>query len=431
MSSLVDLYRKRLLPVASALRQVEMNGFHYDVVEAANLNEREVLPKLHKLTRDLRGICKHDLINPRSPTQISALWYGEWGLRHELRDSGKKKFSHSAAREVREEIMADRFICKPGLRETIKEFNEAYHLFQKIDKQRGTYIEGLIYRTLADGRIYCSFNEGGTVTGRASSSDPNLQNITREGPEGTDIPGIRTLFLPSPGNVIVSADFSQAELRTCAYLSGDRNLRGIYSDSTRSLHKERAAAFYGVGYTKEQYVRSKNINFGVTYGQSAKAFAQMYHMPEREAQSYISAWWQEFPQLLAWTREIKKIVHSSSAIVESPFGHRRRFHLITADNVGDAEREAVNFIPQNVAAWLTLMALSELVLEHDVRVVCTVHDSIVADVPEDKAYEVAALMQTVMQNQPEKQLGWTDVPFTADVSIGVNWGQLEEIEISA
>lgn len=425
--SLSELYRTKLLPVDSALRQVEMNGFHYDIVEAANLNERVVLPMLAGYVADLREITKHELLNPRSTPQMSALYYDEWGLRHELRGT---KFKTSTGVEVRTEILADRFICKPNLREKVKEFAAIHQRFQKVDKQRGTYIEGLIYRTLADGKIYCSFNEGGTVTGRTSSSDPNLQNITREGPEGTEIPGIRTLFLPSPGNVIISADYSQAELRTCATLSADERLCGIYADSSRSLHKERAAAFYGENYSKEQYVKSKNINFGVTYGQSAKAFAQMYHMPEREAQSYINSWWAEFPQLLAWTRSVKKLVHQDSAVICSPIGHRRRFHLVTPENVGDVEREAVNFIPQNVAAWLTLMALEELVRVHSIRVVATVHDSIVADVPREQAESVGRLMQSVMQSMPERILGWKDVPFLADVSIGDTWGTLEEIVLS-
>lgn len=406
-----------------------MNGFHYDVIAAANLNEREVIPRLRALTDEMRAITKHELLNPRSPKQISAVLYDEWGLRHELRDAGKKKFKSSVGKEVRSEVAGNRFVCKAGMRDTVLEFTATYAQFQKIMRGAQTYLEGLIYRTLDDGKIYCRFNEGGTVTGRVTANDPNLQQITREGPEGTDIPGIRTLFLPSPGNVIISADFSQAELRTCAVLSADERLRAIYRDSTRSLHRERAAGFYGVDYTKEQYVKSKNINFGVTYGQSAKAFAQMYFMPEREAQRYIDSWWREFPALLAWTKEIKKIVHTSSAEIISPFGHRRRFHLVTQENLGDVEREAVNFLPQNIAAWLTLMALVELVMVHKVRVVATVHDSIVADVPEKDAMSVGRLMQQVMQSMPEKQLGWTDVPFLADISIGENWGTLEEVSV--
>jgi DNA polymerase-1 len=236
--------------------------------------------------------------------------------------------------------------------------------------------------------------------------------------------------LPSPGHVIVSADFSQAELRTCAKLAGDRNLLGIYRDSTRSLHKERATAFYGDNYTYEQYVYSKSINFGVTYGQGADAFAQMYHMPKEEAQDHIDSWWTQFPDLKEWTNELKRRARTQGYI-QSPFGHKRRFHLITDENKGDVEREAVSFLPQNIAAWLTITSLADLV-DSGVRIVATVHDSLVADVPIDEADRTAKLMKEVMEGQAVKQLGWQkdDIPFLVDISVGPNWGELEELDLT-
>lgn len=423
-----ELYLLRLLRAARAFRSVELNGFPYDVEAALNLYDEYVIPRLYQLIESMHQISEHPLLNPRSPKQLQALIYGEWGLKHGLKDKGKKKLQTSVGKEVRKEIEDGRFLAHPLFKDKVVNFAHVYGIFQTIDKQRGTYIEGLVKRTLSDGRIYCNFNVGGTVTGRPSSSDPNLQNITREGKEG--IPGIRTLFLPPPGHVIIQADYSQAELRTCAKLSGSSSLLAIYRDSHRSLHKERAAAFYGEGYTKEEYVKSKNINFGVTYGQSAKAFAQMYHMPEREAQAYIDSWWAEFPDLLQWTREQKRLAHDPGYVV-SPFGHKRRFHLITEDNVGDVEREAVNFLPQNVAAWLTILSMAELIEEYDLPVAASVHDSIVAFAPEDDYMEVACAMQTIMENQPVKQLGWQkdDITYLADVSVGENWGSVKEIEV--
>jgi hypothetical protein len=96
---------------------------------------------------------------------------------------------------------------------------------------------------------------------------------TSQDPGITALPSMRTLFKPSPGNVIVQADYSQAELRSIAVFSGDPDLTAIYMDSTRSLHKERAIAFYGENYTKDEYVQAKNMNFGITYGQGANAFS--------------------------------------------------------------------------------------------------------------------------------------------------------------
>ena len=119
------------------------------------------------------------------------------------------------------------------------------------------------------------------------------------------MPSIRSAFIPDPGCLFLSGDLSQAELRTIAVLSGDTNLKGIYRDTGRSLHKEVAAQFYGDDYTKEQYVRAKNINFGVAYWQSAFSFAQLYHMPIGEAQNYIDFWWDRFPQVWEWTKAME------------------------------------------------------------------------------------------------------------------------------
>jgi len=416
-----------LLRAARAFRQVEMNGFHYDDVEACNINEREVYYRLWDLEEKLRNISGHPLLNPNSWQQVGAVWYDEWKFKHNLRDSGKKKFARSTAKEVREEITAGRFTCHPKFRDKLIEFNEEYIHYKKIKTMQSNFIEGLVKKVEKDGKLYTNFNVGGTVTGRPSSSDPNFNNIMREGYE--TIPGIRTLFLPSPGNVIVAGDLSQAELRTCAKIGKVDGLLSIYRDSNRSLHKERAAAFYGEGYTKEEYVKAKNINFGVTYGQGAAAFAQMYHMPRREAQEYIDSWWREFPELLKWTEEVGNEA-ITKGIVRSPFGHRRRFHLITDENIGDVKRESVSSIAQNVAAWITICAVIDLA-DAGVRVVATVYDSIVADVAASEAMEVAKLMKETMEIQSIKQLGWAreDIPFLADVSIGENWGNLKEVVI--
>jgi DNA polymerase-1 len=420
----VDLYR-RLLEAGERFRKVELTGFHYDIEEACNLNEREVIPRLWALESELRRISGHSLLNPKSHTQLRAIYYQDFRLKHRLRDSGKKKLATSTGKEVREEIEGDRFDCAAGKRSQLKEFAGYHGRYSRIQRVGSNYLEGLIRRVQEDGKLYCRFNLGGTATGRTSSTDPNFQNITREGVEG--IPGIRNLFLPPEGYHVISADYSQAELRTCAKLSGDDNLLSIYRDSSRSLHRERAAAFYGEHYTKEQYVKSKNINFGVTYGQSAKAFAQMYHMPEREAQAYIDSWWREFPRLKEWTRETARR-GLKEGYVQSPFGHKRRFHLITDENIGDLQREAVNFLPQNIAAWLTITSIVRLV-DLGVLVVATVHDSIVAVAPAYEANNVAFAMKDIMERTAIEELGWTDIPFLVDISVGNSWGTIEDIPV--
>jgi len=255
---------------------------------------------------------------------------------------------------------------------------------------------------------------------------PNFQNITREAKD--IVPGIRKLFKPSPGCTLVQADFSQAELRCTGVLSGDTNLTAIYADSNRSLHRETAAAFYGADYTKEQYVKSKNINFGVVYDQSAFMFAQMYQMPQKEAQAYIDNWFKQFPQVLVWKDRIKQQVVAGDDMI-APFGGKRRFHLITEENLEEVKRQAINFLPQNTASELTVYSLCEL-NAMGVPIISTVHDSIIADVPTEQALEVAHLMKATMESAAMECLGW-DLPFTVDISMSdVSWGEVEEVELT-
>lgn len=417
-------YFETLQPASDAFRTIELHGFRFDAEGSANIMEAEVLPALAKLKEEMREVSGVALLNPRGTDQMAAVYYDHFGLKHKLKDKAKISFKRSTGKQVREEIEGERFECKPGVRSSLIKFESLHASFAKIERQRSNYFQSLIERVDENGYIHPWFNLGGTVTGRTSSTKPNFQNITREGVEG--IPSIRTLFLPSEGNFLIQADYSQAELRTMAYLSQDPALLEIYRDNTRSLHRERAAAFYGEQYTKEQYVKSKNINFGVSYWQSAAAFAQMYHMPQEEAQAYINKWWVEFNVLHQWTKDVGKTAVTVGVVV-SPMGYKRRFHLITRDNFNDIQREGINFVPQNTAGALTIRAVTELV-KLGVPVVNTVHDSIIVDTPVEDHLEVARLMKSTMEKQALEILGW-DLPFTADVSVGTTWANVKETEL--
>jgi uracil-DNA glycosylase family 4 len=418
-----DLYKGHMLPIYQAFVDVEMRGFHFDVEEAANLREEHMIPRLWELEHELQKITEHIGYNPRSPQQSQAIIYGEWGLQHKLGTLQKKDKSTSTDHLVRTEIIEGRFKCHPGKKDKLVKWAETMEIYSKINKQKGTYVEGLIRKTLDDGKVYTSFKFG-AVTGRTSSETPNIQNITRSGHYG--IPSMRTLFKPSPGNVIVQADYSQAELRSIAVFSGDPELTAIYMDSSRSLHKERAIAFYGENYTKDEYTQAKNMNFGISYDQGAKAFSGMYGVPFDVAQEYIDAWWKDFPTIKKWVESVHIEVVKTGVVV-NPFGRKRRFQLITRENKADVQREALNFLPQSTASEFTLASVVELNAS-GVPIVATVHDSIVADVPERDAIDVGIQMKRVMEAMPKKKIGW-ELPITVDVSIGPNWGAVEEVEL--
>jgi len=417
-----ELYENHLLPIYRSFVDIELRGFHYDVEEAANLREAYVIPKLWELRDKLRQVVGHEGYNPNSPKQSETIIYDELGLKHQIKTMMQVDKTRSTDHYIRLEVIDGRFKCNPGKREKLVDWATNMEVYSKINKQKGTYIEGLIRKALDDGKIYTSFKFG-AVTGRTSSEKPNIQNITRSGHHG--IPSMRTLFKPSPGNVIVQADYSQAELRCIAKFSGDPELNAIYMDSSRSLHKEQALRFYGEGYTKDQYVYAKSMNFGITYGQGPELFRDLYQVPVEDAEGYIAAWWERFPVILEWVEMVKQQV--KTGVVINPYGRKRRFQLITRENKSAVERQAVDFLPQSTASDFTLEAVVEL-NKRGVPIVASVHDSIVADVPEDEAYDVGRMMKEVMEPIPRNRFGW-ELPFLVDVSIGESWGTVEEVEL--
>jgi uracil-DNA glycosylase family 4 len=425
-------YRSQLLPLNEALTQVELYGNIWDADAALNILEEEVWPKLDDWRDALRTISRLPKLNPNSWKQLEELMYETWGIEHDLdRPKYERKGKRSTDKSVREVILrGDYRSANTNDRNGIEAFIKTLDLWKELDKQRGTYLEGLTLKRSADGRIYTDFKIHGTESGRLSSANPNMQNITRP-KEG--LPNIRRVFVADAGCQFVSADLSQAELRTIAVLSGDSELRAIYLDTSRSLHKEIAEQFYGEDYTYEEYVKAKNINFGVAYGQSAYTFHQMYNMPKQEAQDFIDFWWERFPEVKAWRVRVEEQMNEVGEF-QSPFGHKRRFYVIPQDKKAyiHAVNQAVSFMPQNIAANITLYALIQLVDElqpiwEQAQIRITVHDSIVACAREQYIDKVSQAMKDALERAAKDAIDW-DFPYLADISVGPTWGDLKEIE---
>jgi uracil-DNA glycosylase family 4 len=435
-------YKLLLLRLSESLARIELEGMAYDSEAAANILEAEVWPKLQAWSESTETLVGRK-INFNSPKQMNTLYYDEWELEHQLaRPKVERKGKKSTDQHVREQIL-ERGTYKVNTEkvhpDTVVRLTQLYDDWKSLDKQRGQYLEGLVLiaqeNKRRDGRerIYTDFKIHGTESGRLSSSRPNLQNVTRT---KAGFPNVRSPFIPDPGCVLISADLSQAELRTIAVLSGDTNLQSIYLDTDRSLHKEVAAQFYGEDYTYEQYVRAKNINFGVAYWQSAYSFAQLYNMPQSEAQEYIDFWWDRFPDVWAWTKSIEAECLERGEI-QSPFGHKRRCYVIPAEESARIHvvKEFINFKPQNIAACITEWAMCDLVdwlVENDKWDIAqpriNVHDAIVINVKRKHVEEIAHKTVKLMAAAPKKSIGW-DFPYAADVSMGENWGSMKEIEL--
>ena len=428
MEKSLKVYRNVLLPAASMLMKMELPGIRYDVVKASDLYENEIAPELLALISKMQTLVENPLLNPGSPQQIAHLFYDTWGIDHAMRrrpDKGRSvdDSARTEIKELRYSLKAEAIEGQklPQVRKKVEKFVDLLDRYAKLKKQASTYIISMVDHAVADPehRIYTNLNFR-TVTGRLSSKEPNLQNITRE---KEDLPKIRRLFLPSEGRVFVQGDYSQAELRVITVLSGDPELTRIYNEGL-DLHNIAAERFYGPDYTKEQRSKAKNMNFGVAYRQTAHTFQEKHGIPESEGSKFIEWWWRNFAGVAKWEKEVEKLI-DTEGVLESPFGNKRRFYLITKENQQASYREGIDFYPQNIASNFTVLSAIKLSSELDpskAELVLTVHDSLLADVVENYVYECGIIIRQVMESRPRDTLAW-NLPFNVDIQSGPNWGE--------
>lgn len=442
-------YSHLLLRGNAFLTDVELNGMVFDVDAAMDLHEFVVGPEIDELAGEmLRSIDSVTFTKPSSVKQMAHLYYDVWGVQHVMQKRRPTETMQHPERSIdesaRNEVLAGRFrfrgdtvqkregqivkiVPAPDADERkqfIINFTETYDRFQKLKKQDGTYLVGLTKKAEENAesgfRIHTQLGLHRTNSGRLTSSKPNLQNITRT-KEG--LPDIRKLFKASTGCQIVQADYSQAELRCIAAFSGDRELSRIYIDDL-SLHKETATRFFGAEYDDEQYSTCKNVNFGVFYGQSVATFQEKHGIRPELATPYIEWIWKTFTGVKRWEDDVRREV-KKQGVLTSPFGRKRRFHLLTRENLDAAFREGINFLPQSTASDFTLCAAIAVGANTDgcrARIGILVHDSIVADVEESYIDEYSTIVTQIMADTPRDELGWT-LPFKAEIGVGPTWGE--------
>lgn len=408
---------RMLIAGSEALTKMELAGFRYDSTTAADIMEEEVGPELKQIAANLKRTLDNPLYNPRSPKQNSHLYYDLWRIHHEMRSRPDK--SRSTDVSALEEIAAGRFVTQ--VQDTpVVAFTKELLRYRQLDKQATTYIIGLLKQAEGDpdGKVYTDLLLHGTTSGRLSSRNPNLQNITRP---KDGLPDIRSLFVASPGRHIVQADYSQAELRCIAAFSGDTRLTSIYMEA-QDLHDTVAERFFGPNFTKEQRSNCKNMNFGVAYRQGAATFQEKHGIPEKQAQKFIDWWWEEFSGVKKWEEEVEKEIKKGHLV--SPYGRKRRFHLLTRENIQAVFREGINFYPQTTASDLTLRSAIILSREIDwnrAAIVLSVHDSIISDVLDEYVREYSTICKQVMEERAKVDLGW-NIPLVVDIKHGNTWG---------
>lgn len=310
-----------------------------------------------------------------------------------------------------------------------KEFMESILAVRKYSKYLETYVLGIRDVLCRDNRVRCTFNLHGTETGRLSSSNPNMQNIPRN-------KMIKNLIVSSPGTRFLQLDYSQAELRVLAMLSGDPALINIYV-SGRDLHDAVCDMMFGEGSHKDKELRNlaKTINFGIAYGRGAGSIATKFKKSMREAQDIIDKWFAPMPKVKEFINSRRRMATRGEPCV-TIFGRERHF-VITDSELNHIQNEYINTPIQGTASDFTMLSLLNIYdyLQENwagkARIVSTVHDSIIIEVEDKPEYlkEIGKTCIDIMANTPLQFVPDCPVPFVADAEIGYKWGEMYKLDL--
>jgi len=404
---LADLFYRIESRLLEVLIDMEKNGFALDV---DNLNQYKVtlqndILQLEKQIYDLAGTS----FNIASPRQLGEILFDRLKIPYEGKLTKTKQYSTNE--------------------ETLQQLIDKHPIIEKILDYRGltkllsTYVEALPKLINPHtGKIHTSFNQTLTVTGRLSSNNPNLQNIPIRDEKGREI---RKAFIPSEGNILLSADYSQIELRIMAHMSEDANMiEAFLSDA--DIHAATAAKIFKVpleAVDRDQRRKAKTANFGIIYGISAFGLAQRMNIPRKEAGELIAEYFKTFPGVQRYMNEIIQFAREKG-YVETIFKRRRYLPDIHSQNAtvrGMAERNAINSPIQGSAADIIKVAMVNIfdkIRQRNLksRMILQVHDELVFDVDPDELDEVRELVKFEMEHACTLK-----VPLKVDVGIGQNW----------
>lgn len=402
-----SVYEKIDAPLVGVLNCIERTGAAVDVDRLAALS-RTTGDEIDRLRAEIYRSAGEEF-NVDSPKQLSHILFDVIGLT----PLKKTQRGFSTDARVLKELSSEHEL--PSL---VLEYRE----FAKI---KSTYIDALPRMIASDGFIHTSFNEMVTTTGRLSSSEPNLQNI----PVRTDFGrSIRTCFTAlEPGELFVSADYSQIELRLLAHLSGDVHLIEAFR-SGADFHASTASRVFGIPVdevTPALRSRAKAVNFGIVYGQQAYGLAQSLDIPFYEAKEMIDRYFEVHPGVRSYLDEVVAKAHADG-FAETLFGRRRYIPELKSRNAAQrsfGERTAMNHPMQGTAADIIKLAMRQVVDEIErrglsSRVMLQVHDELDLSVPASELEEVSFLLSETMQSVVD-----LSVPLLVDVSSGANWAE--------
>ena len=404
---LYDLARNIEWPLTPVLADMECIGIKLDTKYLAKFSKK-LEGSISDLEQQIYGYADMEF-NISSPGQLAEVLFTKLNLPKAGIKKGKTGYS-TAASELAKLQGAHPII------DLISQYREA-------TKLKNTYVDTLPKQVDKDSRLHTTFNLTVAPTGRLSSADPNLQNI----PVKTDLgKNIRTAFVAGSGNLLISIDYSQQELRLAAALSGDENMIKAFN-SGADIHAETAAQLYGIDVkdvTKAQRSSVKEVNFGIMYGLGPHALSQSTGMSFQEARDFIKRYFEIRPKLREYIEKTRKMAEEQG-YVETLLGRRRPTPDVKSPNFVVREaayRAAINMPLQGSAADITKMAMIAVAkkLDTDCHILLQIHDSILIEAPAKKAEAVGKAAKQIMENV------YTDLPvkLETEMSIGTNWGEL-------
>ena len=402
-----NLFYQIEMPLMPVLADMEMNGVCLDTASLAETS-KQLTTRMNEIEQRIYELAGQSF-NIASPKQVGEILFDKLKIVEKAKKTktGQYVTSEEVLQQLRNkhEIVAD-ILEHRGLKKLI-----------------GTYIDALPKlinpRT---GHIHTSFNQTITATGRLSSSDPNLQNIPIRGEDGKEI---RKAFIPEPGCLFFSADYSQIELRVMAHLSGDENMINVFREG-KDLHAATAANIYKKDIsevTRDERTKSKRANFGIIYGITVFGLAERLDIPRDEAKMLIDGYFDTFPQVHDYMEKAKEIARQQG-YVTTLFGRRRYLPDINSANAtvrGFAERNAINAPIQGTAADIIKIAMIHIFQrfkkEHiKSKMILQVHDELNFSVYLEEKEKVEKIVLEEMQNAFDMK-----VPLVADSGFGENW----------
>ena len=398
--SALDLYQNLEIPLVDTLADMEIEGFPMDVNVLDEFGET-YKKKIHDLSEEIYALAG-TTFNIASPKQISDILFNKLGL------SANRKLSTSV--------------------ESLKEIQDEHPIVGKILEYRKyfklltTYVEGLKSHIFPDGKIHAKFNQALTTTGRLSSSDPNLQNISVRDEEGKQIR--KAFYYPDENYEILSLDYSQIELRVLATLSNCQGLKEIFR-SNEDIHSATAKKIFNLQSepTSLQRRRAKTVNFGIVYGISDWGLAEQLEISPKEAREIINSFYASFPEVASF---FQRIINDAlkDGYVSTLLGRRRylrELHDANYQTRESAKRAAMNAPVQGTAADLIKLAMNKVnhALKEqgfETKMILQIHDELIFRVPKNEKEKVYLLIKDIMENALD-----LDTPLLVDGGFGRDW----------